>query len=115
MLNGFDEILLAGVACGCKGAVGSTYNYIPGIYQGILDAMESGNLDEARRMSKKAVDIVDVLVKHGGGTRAGKIFMKLAGFDCGPCRLPIAPCSETELAKTREELEKTDFFKYTAV
>lgn len=115
VLNGFDEILLAGVACGCKGAVGSTYNYIPGIYQGILDAMESGNLDEARRMSKKAVDIVDVLVKHGGGTRAGKIFMKLAGFDCGPCRLPIAPCSETELAKTREELEKTDFSKYTAV
>ena len=29
VLNGFDEILLAGVACGCKGAVGSTYNYIP--------------------------------------------------------------------------------------
>ena len=54
--------------------------------------MESGNLDEARRMSKKAVDIVDVLVKHGGGTRAGKIFMKLAGFDWQyPCRLPIAP------------------------
>ncbi len=77
--------------------------------------MESGNLDEARRMSKKAVDIVDVLVKHGGGTRAGKIFMKLAGFDCGPCRLPIAPCSRRNLPRLVKNSEKTDFFKYTAV
>lgn len=115
VLNGFDEILLAGLACGCEGAVGSTYNYIPRIYQGILEAVEKGDLAEARKMSKKAVDIVDVLVKHGGGTRAGKIFMKLAGFDCGPCRLPISPCSEEELQQTRHELEQTDFFKYISV
>lgn len=112
VLNGFDEILIAGVACGAKGAVGSTYNYIPGIYQAVLDALEAGNLAEAQRMAYKAVNIVDVLVKHGGGTRAGKIFMKLAGFDCGPCRLPFAPCTDEELEQTRRELEATDFFKY---
>ena len=42
----------------------------------------------------------------------GKIFMKLAGIDCGPCRLPIAPCSEEELEETRNELKNTEFFKY---
>lgn len=115
VLNGFDEILIAGLAVGAKGAVGSTYNYIPGIYQAVMDAMAKGDLAEARRMMYKAVEIVDVLIKHGGGTRAGKIFMKLAGFDCGPCRLPIAPCSEEELEQTRKELEKTDFFSYAAV
>lgn len=112
VLNGFDEILIAGLAAGAKGAVGSTYNYIPEIYKGVMDAMAAGNLEEARRMQMKAVEIVDVLIKHGGGTRGGKIFMKLAGLDCGPCRLPISPCSQQELEETRRELEKTDFFKY---
>lgn len=112
VLNGFDEILIAGVAAGAKGAVGSTYNYIPGIYQEVLDAMAEGDVEEARHMQQKAVEIVEVLIKHGGGTRAGKIFMKLAGLDCGPCRLPIAPCSEEELEQTRKELEQTEFFDY---
>lgn len=112
VLNGFDEILIAGLAAGAKGAVGSTYNYIPGIYQGVMDAMAKNDLEEARSMQYKAVEIVDILIRHGGGVRAGKIFMKLAGFDCGPCRLPIAPCGEKELEETRRELEKTDFFKY---
>lgn len=112
VLNGFDEILIAGVACGCKGAVGSTYNYMPGLYEEILKAMENGDVEKAQKASAKVVEIVDVLIKHGGGTRAGKIFMKLAGFDCGPCRLPISPCSDEELEQTRKELEKTAFFQY---
>lgn len=112
VLNGFDEILIAGVACGCLGGVGSTYNYVPGLYQEILDASAAGDMDKAREASAKVVKIIEVLIKHGGGTRAGKIFMKLAGFDCGPCRLPIAPCSDQELEQTRQELEQTDFFKY---
>ena len=112
VLNGFDEILLAGWTCGCRAAVGSTYNYVPRIYQAVIDALDAGNLAEARRMSAKAVRIVDVLVRHGGGTRAGKIFMKLAGFDCGPCRLPIAPITAEEVEQTRRELEQTEFFDY---
>lgn len=115
VLNGFDEILITGLVCGCRGAVGSTYNYMPALYQKIIDAIEKGDITEAQNASAKVVEIVDILVKHGGGTRAGKIFMKLAGFDCGQCRLPIAPCSDEELEQTRRELEKTEFFKYAAM
>ena len=77
-----------------------------------MEAMEKGDLATAREMQWKSVEIIDVLIKHGGGVRAGKIFMKLAGIDCGPCRLPIAPCSEEELEETRNELKNTEFFKY---
>ena len=80
-----------------------------------MDAMEKGDIQEARRMQYKAIKIVDVLIRHGGGVRGGKIFMKLAGFDCGPCRLPISTCSEEELEETRKELEKTDFFSYAVI
>ena len=78
----------------------------------VMEAMEKGDLETAREMQWKSVEIIDVLIKHGGGVRAGKIFMKLAGIDCGPCRLPIAPCSEEELEETRNELKNTEFFKY---
>jgi len=112
VLHGFDEILITGLSVGANSAVGSTYNYVPGIYKSVMDAMKKGDLETAREMQWKAVEIIDILIKHGGGVRGGKIFMKLAGIDCGPCRLPIAPCSDKELEETKEELSRTDFFKY---
>lgn len=112
VLHGFDEILITGLSVGAKAAVGSTYNYVPDIYQSVMEAMEKGDIETARAMQWKAVEIIDILIKHGGGVRGGKIFMKLAGIDCGPCRLPIAPCSEEELKEAKEELSNTDFFKY---
>lgn len=112
VLHGFDEILITGLSVGARSAVGSTYNYVPDIYKGVMDAMKKGDLETAREMQWKAVEIIDILIKHGGGVRGGKIFMKLAGIDCGPCRLPIAPCSDKELEETKEELSHTDFFKY---
>lgn len=110
ILNGFDEILIAGLAEGAKGAVGSTYNYIPIIYKGIMDAMASDNLEEARRLQFESVKILDVVIKHGGGLRGGKALMKLAGVDCGQCRLPISPITEEEMAQIKNELKETSFY-----
>ena len=73
VLHGFDEILITGLSVGAKAAVGSTYNYVPGIYKAVMEAMEKGDLETAREMQWKSVEIIDVLIKHGGGVRAGKI------------------------------------------
>lgn len=110
ILHGFDEVLIAGLACGAKGAVGSTYNYIPVIYRRVMDAMKKGDLDTARKWQMEAVRIVDVLIAHGGGLRGGKAMMKLAGMDCGQCRYPVHPVSDEELEQMRKELEQTSFF-----
>lgn len=110
VLHGFDEILITGLAVGAKAAVGSTYNYIPSIYQGILKAMEAGDLETARNLQWESVRILDVVIKHGGGVRGGKMLMKLAGVDCGPCRLPITPYTEKEYKEIRQELGQTSFF-----
>ena len=60
----------------------------------------------------EAVRIVDVLIAHGGGVRAGKAFMKLVGVDCGQCRYPIGPVSDEEMKCIEEELRKTLFFEF---
>ncbi|MCD8186199.1 MAG: dihydrodipicolinate synthase family protein [Rikenellaceae bacterium] len=111
VLHGFDEILITGLAIGAKAAVGSTYNYIPSIYRGIMQAMERCDLPAARALQWKSVKILDVVIRHGGGVRGGKMLMALAGIDCGPCRLPISPFTDREFREIREELKQTSFFE----
>ncbi|MDD3944449.1 MAG: dihydrodipicolinate synthase family protein [Bacteroidales bacterium] len=110
ILHGFDEILIAGLSIGVKGAVGSTYNYIPEIYMGIMKAIQNNDIPEARRLQFESVKILDVVIRHGGGVRGGKALMKLAGVNCGQCRMPISPVSDSELDIIKNELQSTLFF-----
>ena len=112
ILHGFDEILITGLSIGVQGAVGSTYNYVPYIYKGIMKAMTENDLAEARRLQYESVKILDVVIRHGGGVRGGKAVMKLAGVDRGQCRLPISPVNDEELEEIRQELQSTLFFNY---
>lgn len=48
LLNGFDETLLAGLALGCDGGIGSTYNVQGARMVAIAEAMGEGRLDDAR-------------------------------------------------------------------
>ena len=67
ILNGFDEMLLCGMAVGARGGVGSTYNYSLRTYQNIYDAFMAGDLEQARAAQQESVDIVHVIINHGGG------------------------------------------------
>lgn len=109
VLHGYDEILISGIAMGAKGGVGSTYNYIPEIYNGIFRAMEANDIDTARELQMKSIRAVEVIIKHGGGVRGGKAIMNLIGINCGECRLPISPISNEEYSILREDLKQLDF------
>ena len=89
ILHGYDEILLAGLALGVTGAVGSTYNYMASLYHGMISDFEQGNLAAARKKQDLSIRMVGILNKYGGAVPAGKALMKSAGVDCGPCRLPV--------------------------
>lgn len=112
MLFGRDEMLLAGLATGAKGAVGSTYNYAAPLYLEILDAFDRGDLEKARALQRRAAEIVRVLLRYGGGPAPGKAIMKLAGLDCGPCRLPLVPVEGERLAALEADLRKIGFFDH---
>ena len=111
VLHGFDEILITGLAAGAKAAVGSTYNYIPSVYRRIMDAMQKGDLETARKWQGESVKILDIVIRHGGGVRGGNMLMTLAGVECGPSRLPIAPYSEAEFREIEAQLRQTVFFE----
>lgn len=111
ILNGFDEMLLCGMAVGARGGVGSTYNCALSTYRNLYNAFLEGDIERARVFQQKSVDLVRVIIRHGGGVRGGKAIMNHLGIDCGDCRLPFAPYTESEMRRLGEELDRIGFAK----
>ena len=88
MLWGRDECMLAVFALGCRGVVGSTYNYAAPLYHTLIKAFDEGNLREARKLQQMSIDMITLLDKYGG-MATGKAYMKLVGMDCGKFRSPV--------------------------
>lgn len=106
---GFDEMLLAGLTMGCRGAVGSTYNFAAPLYRRIIAAFDKGDLETARREQRKSVELIRTLYDFGL-MRAGKSVMAMMGIDCGPVRSPLTPITPPEVAALRDRLSRFDGF-----
>ncbi len=110
VLYGFDHLLLAALPFGVEGAIGTTFNFMPGIYYRIMEAFKSGETEEARLLQFKTVQVVEIILRYGGGVAVSKAMMGLCGLDCGPCRLPVQNLSGKEIRDMTGELEKIGFF-----
>ena len=111
---GRDEILLAGLSLGAKGAIGSTYNFAAPIYHRIMEAFERGDLESARAHQARANAMISIFVRFGGQP-AGKAIMRFIGLDCGAARLPLRSPSEAREQELRAELEAVGFFDFCSV
>jgi N-acetylneuraminate lyase len=114
LVFGRDEMLLAGLALGAKGAIGSTYNFAAPVYLRILKAFAQGDFHTAQREQARANAMISVFLRFGG-LAAGKSIMRMIGLDCGPVRLPLRNLSDAQQDALRGELEKTGFFDFCSV
>jgi N-acetylneuraminate lyase len=108
ILFGRDEILLAALAMGATGAVGSTYNYMAPLYHRVIEAFNAGDLETARKFQTQAIQIIAVMNRRGG-LAAGKAMMKMIGSDCGPVRAPLQNLSPEALESLTRELKAVGF------
>jgi N-acetylneuraminate lyase len=108
---GTDEWLLAALALGARGAVGSTYNFAAPIYHRLMKAFNAGDLATARREQFRSVQLVQTLARHGY-MAAAKAAMRMVGVDVGPARLPHRNLTENQVAQLRHELEEAGFFRW---
>ena len=114
ILWGRDECLLAALALGCKGAVGSTYNYAAPLYISLIGAFMKGDLDTARKLQQKSVEMIGLLGKYGGvGT--GKAYMKYIGMDCGEYRLPVKNIDSEMFERFAGDVKQLDIDKMLSV
>lgn len=102
---GIDETLLAALATGAAGGVGSTYNFAPALYRGLIEAFDRGDLAEAQRRQSLAIAMIDAIASTGYlGT--AKALMTRLGLPVGMARAPLgnpAPTQvDTLLARLRE-------------
>ncbi|KAM7410129.1 hypothetical protein PAMA_001531 [Pampus argenteus] len=95
ILYGMDEQLLAALALGAQGAVGSTYNYIGCHINKLISAFEKGNLVQARTIQFKMQELISYAIKQGFDVGVNKQLMsEVSGLSLGPPRLPVKPCPE---------------------
>jgi N-acetylneuraminate lyase len=113
ILWGTDEALLAGWSLGCRGAVGSTYNFAAPIYHRVLAAFARGDLPAAQAAQLQSVALVATIAKYGF-LPASKSVMGMLGVDCGPARLPLAALEEQQRTSLRQDLEAIGFFDQVA-
>ncbi len=108
--HGQDEVLLCGLSIGIQGAIGTTYNFIPGLYSEIIESFNKGKIQTARNLQQASVKICDIVARNRGGIVAGKAMSKMVGIDCGPCRSPLRSLNSQEYNKMEKELRDVGFF-----
>lgn len=108
---GCDEYLLAALALGATGAVGSSYNFAAPVYHRVIAAFERGDLKAARDEQFRSVQLIALLASRGY-MGAAKATMKMLGVDVGPARLPNGSLTAEQEQTLREDLEKLGFFEW---
>ncbi|HBG28541.1 MAG: hypothetical protein A2Y10_19860 [Planctomycetes bacterium GWF2_41_51] len=112
ILFGRDEILLCGLALGAKGAVGSTYNFASGLYHQLINEFKRGNIEKARSLQQKSMEMIKVLASAGCSFLAiSKALMKEVSIDCGPVRLPLTKVTDRQYESVIKKLEQIGFFE----
>jgi len=111
VLYGIDEWLLAALALGGQGAVGSTYNFAAPLFQRLLQAFRRGDLTSAQTEQFRAAQLIHLLSGYGF-LGAAKAVMQMLGVKVGPVRPPLDNPSPEQVATLRRQLEQLGFFDW---
>lgn len=104
IFNGPDEMLICGLSSGTDGGIGSTYNFMLPIYQGIHQNFKAGNMTAALELQKKANRIIEVVLKYSV-IPVTKLILEEYGIPVGnPCT-PMQPYTAAQRKQIIDELK----------
>lgn len=111
LYNGYDEMLLSGLAMGADGGIGSTYNLMAERFVRIYKLAGENKYEEALLEQHKANDIIESLI-DGVDVKASLKFAisKSVEIDMGLCRPPQTDVPEAWKKAFVEKFEN-DFIK----
>jgi len=84
LLNGPDECMLAGLSVGADGAIGTTYNLLPGTSSQIYECYKQGKMEEALKLQNEMNRFIDVMLQY-------RTKYNIAGWKSILTRLDIDP------------------------
>lgn len=88
--GGFENEMVAFLAMGCDGFIGSTFNFMLPHYLRIYRAFNSGDLKTARELQTKANNVMEVLMREGLFPSI-KHVLSAQGEPVGEMRPPFRP------------------------
>ena len=110
---GTDEALLAALATGARGAVGSTYNWAPRLYVNLTDAFTRGDVDEARRLQSLSIAMIDAIASSGFMGTAKALMCRL-GIPVGLARAPLGNPTSDQIDALLSRLDDLGFTEWGA-
>lgn len=111
MLHGRDETWICSLALGTTGAVGSTYNFMAPLYSRMTTEFKNGNLDEARTLQRKSIEVITYLCATSNFFSAAKAVLRRLGVDTGPVRTPLKGISDEQIKTLNAALDNCGFDK----
>ena len=105
MMNGFDETMVAGLALGADGSIGSTFNFMYPHYRKIYDAFKEKRIEEALGLQVKANNIMSALCAVGL-IPAIKYVLTTMGIEAGVPRRPFQPLSGDQQRRVDQALKE---------
>ena len=101
--NGFDEMLLSGLAMGADGGIGSTYNFMADKYIEIVRLFKENKLDEARAIQQECNRIITALIAVGVMEGEKEVLCQL-GLNFGHARAPFSVLNSDQKAFIKAEI-----------
>ena len=94
--SGNDDEAVAAMALGAKGVISVLSNILPEETQAMAQAALAGDFDTASALQCEMLPLIDALFSEVNPIPV-KAAMKIIGFDCGDCRLPLGSLSKENI------------------
>lgn len=114
VFSGMDEECYFASLFGASGNIGSTLNYIPGVYREIHKARAEGNAARGTELQLQANELTRILFSYGF-MGAMKHAICMLGYDYGQPRLPARPFAQDQAAAFEADLKAADFEQLAAL
>lgn len=101
--SGNDDQITPVLSLGGKGVVSVLSNIVPAETQAMVKAALGGDYDTAAALQIKLLPLIEALFCEVNPIPV-KAAMKLIGYDCGECRLPLTSISDTNREKLKKAL-----------
>lgn len=109
VLSGPDEMCLPALTMGVNGAIGTTYNILPGLFAKLYDSFRAGDLATAQDCQYKANRVIKAFVSVPSSIGAIKEILGKMGMDCGVPRRPLRPLTSPEKELLWKKLDEAQF------
>lgn len=103
--SGNDDQIVPVMSLGGDGVISVLSNVVPVQTQAMVNAAIAGDFDTAAALQCKLQPLIELLFCEVNPIPV-KTAMKLIGYDCGSCRLPLTDLSPEKATQLRTALEK---------